>query len=196
MNASVALRAVDALLLVDVQNDFLPGGALPVAAGGRVVAAANAWLERFRLQGLPVYASRDWHPQNHCSFQAQGGPWPPHCVAGTTGADFPDDLRLPDHVVVVDKAKASDRDAYSAFEGTELDRLFKAKGVARLFIGGLATDYCVLRTVLDALRLDYAVFVLTDAIAAVNVRPGDEAKALAAMCEAGAVAITIHDLVG
>jgi len=196
MKARVTLRPYDALLLVDVQNDFLPGGSLPVPAGGRVVAAVNVWLERFRARGLPVYASRDWHPPDHCSFHAQGGPWPSHCVAGTRGADFPEALRLPDNVHVVEKAGAKDKEAYSAFEGTNLDRLLVGGGIRRLFVAGLATDYCVLRTVIDALTLGYSVFILTDAVAAVEASPGDGAKALAAMREPGAVPITIDDLVG
>ncbi len=168
----------DALLVVDVQHDFLPGGALAVPRGDEVIHPLNRCLALFARKNLPVYASRDWHPADHISFRARGGPWPPHCVAGTHGAAFPPGLDLPPDAGIVTKADAPDRDAYSAFGGTDLDARLKAAGVGRLFTGGLATDYCVLNTVKDALALGYAVFLLTDAVRAVDVQPGDGEHAL------------------
>ncbi len=179
----------DALIVVDLQRDFLPGGALAVPRGGEVVRPLNLWLERFSCRGLPVFATRDWHPPRHCSFRAQGGPWPAHCVAGTPGAAFPAALRLPPGTVVVSKAASPQRDAYSGFDGTELDMLLKARGVQRLFVGGLATDYCVLRTVEDALARGYDVLVLTDAVRPVDVNPGDGERALRRMRSLGAAMI-------
>lgn len=180
------LRRGDALLVVDVQNDFLPGGSLAVPDGDAVVPVLNDYLALFAAHQLPVFASRDWHPPDHCSFTAQGGPWPPHCVAGTPGAGFAPDLHLPATVTVISKAAESGADAYSAFAGTNLDASLRAAGVRRLFVGGLATDYCVLHTVEDALR-DYAVVLLTDAIRAVNMEAGDGERAIADMLRLGAI---------
>jgi nicotinamidase/pyrazinamidase len=183
----VRLQRGDALLVVDVQYDFLPGGSLGIAGADAVIAPLNAWIERFRAAGLPILATRDWHPADHCSFVAQGGIWPPHCVAGTPGARFHADLALPEDSVVVSKATRQDAEAYSAFAGTDLAGHLRRLAVKRLFIGGLATDYCVLNTVQDGLRLGYAPMVLVACVRAVNVRPGDGERALAAMFAAGAV---------
>ena len=180
------LQAGDALLIVDVQNDFLPGGALPVASGAEVLAPLNAWIDRFRQARLPIFATRDWHPPNHCSFRPQGGPWPAHCVADSAGAAVPTQLALPPATIVVSKGRQREAEAYSGFAGSELDRELREMGVCRLFVGGLATDYCVLATVNDALRLNYHVFLLGDAVRPVDVRPGDGERAIAAMCAAGA----------
>jgi len=135
---------------------------------------------------LPIFASRDWHPPDHCSFQAQGGSWPAHCVAGEPGADFPATLRLPAATAIISKGCSAAHDAYSAFGETELQPRLQAGGVRRLFVAGLATDYCVLATVIDARALGFEVVVLRDAIAAVELRPGDAARALATMSAAGA----------
>lgn len=180
------LRADDALVAVDVQNDFLPGGALAVPDGDAVVPALNVYLARFAGRGLPVFATRDWHPPDHCSFTAQGGPWPPHCLAGSHGAAFAPGLRLPPATEVISKATTAARDAYSGFEGTDLDARLRARTARRLWIGGLATDYCVLNTVRDALKRDYAVLLLRDAIRAVNVQPHDGEAAVAEMLRLGA----------
>lgn len=182
-------REGDALLVVDVQYDFLPGGSLGIAGADAVIAPLNAWIARFRAAGLPILATRDWHPADHCSFVAQGGIWPPHCVAGTPGARFHADLVLPEDSVVVSKATRKDAEAYSSFAGTDLAEHLRRLGVKRLFIGGLATDYCVLNTVEDGVRLGYAAMVLIACIRAVNVRPGDGERALAAMFAAGAVPV-------
>lgn len=182
----------DALIVVDVQNDFLPGGNLAVAHGDEVVPALNRYLGAFHTHGLPVYATRDWHPPGHCSFQAQGGPWPPHCIADSPGAAFAAQLRLPPETVVISKAERVDKDAYSGFEGTDLDARLKRAGARRLFIGGLATDVCVLNTVRDARKLGYEVFLLTDGARAVNVNPDDGRKAEAEMRRFGAEPIAFE----
>lgn len=187
MFMNTPLRSGDALLVVDVQADFLPGGSLPVPNGDAVIGVLNAWIARFVAAGLPVFATRDWHPADHCSFVVRGGPWPPHCVAGTAGAAFAAALALPPQVRVIAKATRREVDAYSGFSGTDLDSCLRAGGVRRLFVGGLATDYCVLNTVLDALRLGYGVVLLGAAVRAVDRRPDDGARALATMRAAGAV---------
>lgn len=190
----ISLQVGDALLIVDVQSDFLAGGSLAVPQGDQVIPVINGYLAAFQQAGLPVLATRDWHPSDHCSFRAQGGPWPPHCVTGSAGADFSPGLKLPVDVIVISKATDRQRDAYSGFEGTELDHLLREAGVARLFIGGLATDYCVLNTVRDALRLGYQTLLLQDAVRAVDVRPGDGERALADMLNQGALALTLNQI--
>lgn len=187
--ADISPRAGDALLVTDVQNDFLPGGSLAVAGGEAVIAPLNGWIARFRAAGRPILATRDWHPPDHCSFAAQGGVWPPHCIAGTPGAAFPAALALPDDTLVISKAATSEADAYSGFAGTHLHLELQALGIRRLFVGGLTTDYCVLNTVLDARRLGYEVLMLAGSTRAVNVQPGDGERALAAMIAAGALIV-------
>lgn len=191
---AVVLSPGDALLVVDVQQDFLPGGRLAVPRGDDVVAPMNRYLRAFKARALPVYATRDWHPANHCSFQAQGGPWPPHCVAGTAGAAIPPELELPADATIVSKATEPGAEAYSAFEGTDLAARLQASAVTRLFIGGLATDYCVLATAKDALRLGFATYLLGDAVRAVNRSPGDGQEAIESMLTAGTRTIRYQDL--
>jgi nicotinamidase/pyrazinamidase len=191
----VDLQAGDALLAVDVQNDFLPGGALGVPHGDEIVPLLNRYAKAFYSRGLPVFASRDWHPPDHCSFRERGGIWPVHCVAGSTGAEFHPDLHLPPGTVVVSKATGPKQEAYSAFEGTTLDGHLREAGVRRLFVGGLATDYCVINTVRDALDRGYTVFLLTDGIRAVNLQPDDGRKAEDEMVRLGAVPVRYESLV-
>ena len=181
-----ALQRGDALIVVDVQNDFLPGGALGVPAGDEVIAPLNRCIQEFARQGLPMFATRDWHPRQHCSFREQGGPWPQHCIAGTIGAQFPSGLGLPPAVRVISKATGLEPDAYSGFQGTELAQQLRDLGCQRVFIGGLATDYCVRATVLDALKAGLTAVVLTDAIRAVDAAAGDGERALAEMRAHGA----------
>ncbi len=176
----------DVLLVVDVQYDFLPGGALGVVRGDEIIPALNRCMALFAGKRLPVYASRDWHPPDHISFHARGGPWPVHCVQNTHGAEFSSDLRLPPGTMIISKADQRDREAYSTFGGTDLDSRLKAAGVRRIFIGGLATDYCVLNSAKDAHALGYEYFVLTDAVRAVDVEPGDGERALEEMRRLGA----------
>jgi nicotinamidase/pyrazinamidase len=142
---------------------------------------------------MPAYASRDWHPAGHCSFTAQGGIWPAHCVAGSHGAAFARALQLPTDVEIVDKGTRVDREAYSAFEGTGLADRFRAAGIRRVLVGGLTTDYCVLNSVRDATADNFEIIVLRDAIAVVNVNPGDGARAEAEMQRLGACFLTLRD---
>lgn len=180
----------DALVIVDVQNDFLPGGALAVPLGDEIISVLNEYLHLFTEKGLPIFATRDWHPENHCSFQDQGGHWPPHCLAKTTGAGFAPGLDLPTSAKIVSKATSPGKDAYSGFQGTNLHTQLRSLGVKRLFTGGLATDYCVLNTVKDALRLGYRVNLLLDTIRAVNIKAGDGDRAIASMIDLGAIPIS------
>jgi nicotinamidase/pyrazinamidase len=185
----------DALLIADIQNDFLPGGALGIQGGDEIVPIVLEYMARFHSRGLPIFLSRDWHPPNHCSFLEQGGPWPVHCVAESPGSRPPLNFTTPSSVILIYKATAQDTDAYSAFQDTPLDQHLHQAGITRLFIGGLATDYCVLNTVKDALRLGYQVCLLTDAIRAVNVQPNDGQRALDEMIRLGAVPIRLERLV-
>jgi len=149
------LHSGDALLLVDVQNDFCPGGALPIPDGDRVVPVLNRWLAAAREARLPIFASRDWHPFGHPSFVAEGGEWPPHCLQDSPGAAFHPGLELIGSVIVVIKGTRFDQDQYSAFDQTGLDTRLRRDGISRLWIGGLAQDVCVCATALDARRLGY-----------------------------------------
>ena len=180
-----------ALLVVDVQKDFCAGGTLAVPHADRAVAVLNRIVGAFDRRGVPVLASRDWHPAETAHFRDAGGAWPPHCVAGSTGAAFHDDLHLPDGTVVVSKGIGPTEDGYSAFDGRTdsgqpLLEALRHREVTRLYVGGLATDYCVKHSILDALGHGFDVSVPTDAIAAVDLHPGDGAAALEAMAAAGA----------
>jgi nicotinamidase/pyrazinamidase len=169
-------------LIVDPQVDFCPGGKLAVPAGDAIFAAVNRAAERVPL----VVASRDWHPANHVSYQAQGGPWPVHCQAGTPGAEFHSGLDTSRLDEVFSKGTAADREAYSAFDGTGLAEWLRSRGVKRLLVAGLATDYCVKASVLDARKEGFEVVVLEDGIGAVEVQPGDGERAMEEMRAAGA----------
>ena len=185
---SIKLTSGDALLVVDVQNDFCPGGALAVADGDAVVPVLNDWIATARESGARVFASRDWHPADHLSFAERGGLWPAHCVQDTPGAAFHRDLELPEDAVVVSKADEAEHEAYSAFDSGELTEQLRAAGIRRLWVGGLATDYCVKASVLDATQIPgLEVHVIIDAIRAVDVTPGDGEAALEAMRGAGAI---------
>ena len=180
-----------ALLIVDVQNDFCPGGALPVPGGDRVVPSLNRYVADAAERGMPVYASRDWHPAVTRHFKGYGGEWPPHCVQNTNGGRFHPDLELPASTIVVSKGQDPDKPGYSAMEGYTPDGKtlladLRQRQVEHLYVGGLATDYCVRQSVLDALQEGFAVTVLQDAIAGIDARPGDTDRALAEMRDAGA----------
>lgn len=176
----------DALIVTDIQNDFLPGGSLAVPHGDEIIPVLNRYINLFHSKELPIFATRDWHPEKHCSFVEQGGPWPIHCVAGTSGAAFSPDLKLPYDVTIVSKATKLDKDAYSTFEDTGLDALLRSFGINRIIIGGLATDYCILNSVKDALHLNYRAIVLGDAVRAINVHPRDGEMAMNEMIRLGA----------
>jgi len=196
MNAAADLAPGpgDALLVTDVQNDFVTG-TLAVPGGADIVAPLNRAIASFRARGLLVVAVRDWHPPGHCSFAARGGPWPTHCVAGSAGAQFVAGLCLGKDVILVSKGTDPDAEAYSGFKGTRLADELRERNVRRLFVGGLATDYCILNTVNDALAAGFAVAVLADGIRAVDVHPGDGARAEDAMRRAGARLVRTDDVV-
>ncbi len=177
-------RGKDALVVVDLQNDFCPGGALAVGDGDKIVPVVNALIPKFEK----VFTTQDWHPIDHISFKAQGGIWPPHCVAGTSGADFRPDLKV-ESAIQIHKGEESDREAYSGFQGTDLEDRLKDGGVQRIFVCGLATDYCVKATVLDGIKSGFDVVAIADAIKGVEVRPGDSAAAIESMKDAGATII-------
>jgi nicotinamidase/pyrazinamidase len=172
----------DALIVVDVQRDFCPGGALAVPQGDEVILPINRLLA---LADWLTVATRDWHPADHCSFASQGGPWPSHCVAETRGAAFPPTLNVARIREVVSKATRKDAEAYSGFQDTDLAARLAARGIRRVFVAGLATDYCVKATALDARTTGLDVVVTTDAIRGVEVHPGDCAAALEEMRRAG-----------
>lgn len=183
-----------ALVIVDVQNDFLPGGALPVPKGDEAIPALNRYIEVFAKVGAPIFATRDWHPPDHVSFKSRGGPWPPHCVQGTRGAEFHPDLALPKDAIIISKASSPNAEAYSGFEGTRLGEKLKELGVKKVFVGGLATDYCVKNTVLDALKLGFETFFLEDASRGIDLKPGDVKRAIEEMVKGGATKIKLQDL--
>jgi nicotinamidase/pyrazinamidase len=182
---------MDALIVVDVQNDFCPGGALAVAEGDAVVPVLNEYARLFARRGEPIFASRDWHPLVTRHFRDYGGIWPIHCVQDTFGAAFHPSLALPATAEVVSKGADPTQDAYSAFQATTRDGLplaeaLRGRGVARVFVGGLATDYCVRATVLDALRHGFVASFLVDASRGVNLQPHDAERAIEEMVRAGA----------
>ena len=183
-----------ALVLVHLQNDFCPGGALPVTEGDAIIPLINRYINLFQREGLPVIATRDWHPSNHCSFKEQGGMWPVHCVQGSRGAQFRADLHIPNGSLIISGATNPKMEAYSTFDGTSLNDHLEDMGAQTLYIVGLATDYCVKQTVLDACKLGYRVVVLEDAVRGVNLQPEDSPKALQEMVAAGALIATASDL--
>jgi nicotinamidase/pyrazinamidase len=188
----------DALIVVDVQNDFCPGGSLAVPDGDVVVPVLNQYMERAIAAHVPVFASRDWHPERTRHFAAFGGPWPPHCVQGTPGADFHAGLRLPPDATVVSKGTSAEDEGYSALEarlgnGSGMLDALRQAGIIRVHVGGLATDYCVRATVLSAITAGFETFLLTDASRPVEVTPGDGERAVHEMLAAGAKAETLND---
>ena len=180
-----------ALIVVDVQNDFCPGGSLAVAKGDEVVAPLNKLIEEFLESGEPVFKSRDWHPEKTKHFAEHGGTWPVHCVQNTKGAEFHPDLIDDMHIRVISKG-LGDEDSYSAFDGTDLALQLRRLGVEEVWVGGLATDYCVKQTVLDGLKEGFRVKALENAMRAVEVNPGDGEHALEEMRAAGADLVTTN----
>jgi nicotinamidase/pyrazinamidase len=174
----------EALIIVDFQNDFTPGGALAVRDGDRIAERVNelAADPRFEL----VVATRDWHPPDHGSFEERGGPWPVHCVQGSAGAQLHPSLEQEHVDVVIDKGTDPETEGYSGFDGTTLGELMEERGIDRVTVVGLATDYCVKNTALDALRQGLKVTVDSDAVRGVNVHEGDSERALDELRAAGA----------
>jgi nicotinate phosphoribosyltransferase len=193
MSITTTLQAGDALVVVDVQNDFLPDGALPVPGGHEIIPILNDYAARFERHLLPIFATRDWHPGDHLSFHDQGGPWPPHCIAFSRGADFPSALQLPPGTVTISKGIHFD-EGYSALNRTDFEQRLRAAHIRRLFVGGLGTDYCVLHTVRDALAHGFQVFLLRDAIRPLNLKQLDGKKAEEEMYRLGALPLTYTEL--
>jgi nicotinamidase/pyrazinamidase len=194
----MTVDSTSALLVVDIQEDFCAGGALPAPGGADIIPAVNRHLADARSREMPVYATRDWHPPRTSHFKEYGGVWPPHCVQGTVGAQFHPDLKLPPDAIVVNKGDDPQRHGYSAFDGhtsagkTLLDDL-RDRHITRVYVMGIATDYCVRESALDALRAGLEVRVLTDAIAGIDVRPGDAQRALDEISAAGAQIVPTLD---
>lgn len=166
----------DALIVVDVQRDFCPGGTLAVPGGDEVVPVLNGWIAEAQRAGIPLFFSRDWHPQNHPSFEAAGGPWPPHCLQGSEGARFHPELEVPESARVVTKGVRFDKDQNSAFDDTGLAVELRRLGVKRLWVGGLAEDVCVKATVLDGLKEGFEVHVIQAATRPVEAEKGGRAR--------------------
>jgi nicotinamidase/pyrazinamidase len=178
LKKKIRLNKTDALIVIDIQNDFLSGGSLPVPSGEEVIRVLNDYIEVFKKARGNIFATRDWHPANHVSFRENGGIWPAHCIRETKGAQFHPKLSLPKNVIVISKATEPVEEAYSGFDNTNLLKELKKKKVIRVFIGGLATDYCVKNTVLDALKFGFETFLLIDASRGIDSTPGDVQRAI------------------
>ena len=172
---------MEALIIVDMQYDFCPGGALPVAEGDQVIDPIN----RLEKDVQFVVATRDWHPPDHNSFAAQGGPWPVHCVRDTHGAQIHDRIDLSRINAIVDAGREREDEGYSGFEKTDLERILRDRGIDTIHVAGLALDYCVMATALDAKRCGFDVIVHRDATRPVEVQPGDGDRAVAELRTAG-----------
>jgi nicotinamidase/pyrazinamidase len=187
-----------ALIVVDVQNDFCPAGALGIAEGDQVVPVLNRYIQKFSQAGRPIFMTRDWHPEKTSHFKSGGGPWPSHCVRHSRGAEFHPDLNRGPKATIVSKGTEPDEDSYSAFHGhdaagTPLAALLRQAEIKTIYVGGLATDYCVKYTVLDALHSGFGAVVLCDAIRGVNLAADDSARALDEMRAAGATLLGSFD---
>ena len=174
--ARLKLVQLDALIVVDMQKDFSSSGALPVPGTEEIVPVINSYIELFKEKGLPIFATRDWHPENHVSFKENGGIWPRHCVQWSQGAEFIDGLELPPDTFIINKGDRPELEAYSGFQGTLLDSLLRERGVKRLFVCGVATDYCVKNTALGGLNLGYQVFIFSDAVRGVSPQTVERAE--------------------
>ena len=196
MKKEFILSKNDALIVTDIQIDFLPGGALPVPEGDQVIPLLNEYISVFKNADLKIFTTKDWHPPNHISFKAQGGPWPPHCVQNSDGAKLSPLLKLPSNAIVISKATDPLKEAYSSFEGTNLKEELKKAEISRIFVGGLATDYCVKNTVLDGLILGFTAVFLMDASRGIDVKHGDVESAVREMAKNGAEQATLEDFPG
>jgi len=186
-----------ALIMVDIQNDFLPGGALGVSEGDKIIPVVNKYIRLFNNQNLPIFFSRDWHPEETIHFKQEGGPWPPHCIQGTEGAEFHPDLLIPENAEILSKGMDPRYDGYSAFDaknkaGKLFPDLLKERDITTFYIGGIATDYCAKVTSLDAIQEGFEVHVLMDAIK--GVKPEDSRKAVEEITEKGAVPETFSEV--
>jgi nicotinamidase/pyrazinamidase len=190
IEAHTGQEAKRALIVVDIQRDFCPGGALPVTGGDKIIPAVNELVRAFGEAGLPIFFTRDWHPRDHVSFRANGGPWPPHCVQNTPGASFHPSLAVPTDAKVIDKGTLQGEDAYSGFQGTDLAHELRHLHVKEIYVAGLATDYCVKNTVLDGAAKGFETYVIADCVKGVNLKRTDSANALRTMLSRGAVQTT------
>ncbi|MBP7216592.1 MAG: bifunctional nicotinamidase/pyrazinamidase [Candidatus Omnitrophica bacterium] len=186
-----------ALLIIDMQNDFCPGGALGVPGGDTIVPVLNKYIRYFIKHKMPVFATRDWHPVRTQHFKDYGGIWPVHCLQSSWGSAFHKDLCLPKPVELLYKGMDPASESYSAFQaedarGIAFEKLLAMSGIATLYIGGLATDYCVKSSVLDALKRGFKVVLLSDAMRGVDLKPGDSAKAVKEMLRKGARQTTFN----
>ncbi len=170
------IKRGDALIIVDVQKDFCPGGALPIPDGETVVPVLNKWIDAAVARNVPIYASRDWHPVGHMSFKERGGLWPPHCIQDSDGARFHPDLNLPEGSIKITNGVRFDKDQYSAFDDTGLAEELRREGIHRLWVGGLAEDVCVLATILDGCREGFEVTLITDATRPITPEGGESAR--------------------
>ncbi len=193
------MKCKKALLIVDVQNDFCPGGALGIKDGDEIIPVINKYIKIFAAKKLPIFASRDWHPKKTAHFKKFGGVWPEHCIQNTKGAAFHPKLKLPKGVVLLYKGMDPEKDSYSAFQaqgqnGMSLPNLLKILDMKELYIAGLATDYCVKFTTHDAIRQGFKVKILLDAIKGVNLKPNDSENVIREMVKIGAKKITLKDM--
>lgn len=184
-----------AFIIVDVQRDFCKGGALAVSEGDSVIEPINKIVRFFEEKSAPVFLTRDWHPARHSSFSEQGGLWPSHCVANTEGADWHEQLVVPQHAITISKGTSTHVDAYSGFSGTDLEERLRSLKVESVIVAGLATDYCVKNTVLDAIKAGFDTVLVLDAVKAVNVAPGDDSKAIEDMRNAGARTVISDNII-
>jgi nicotinamidase/pyrazinamidase len=193
LKKEIKLSKNEALIIVDVQRDFCPGGALPVPEGDQVVPVLNEYIKLFKKANARIFATRDWHPPNHVSFKTYGGPWPPHCIQQSEGAKFHPDLKLPDDTSIISKAMDPAKESYSGFDGTTLAEDLNKNGAAQVFVGGLATDYCVKNTVLDAINQGFETALLLDATRGINAKPDDVKKAIDEMTAKGAEKVALEN---
>lgn len=192
--SELSLKNGDVLILIDIQNDYLPGGSLAVPQSDEIIPVINAYIERFVDHGLTIVAARDWHPHDHSSFNEQGGTLPAHCIADTPGSAFPKSLQLPEDARIISKTSSADQEGLSAFDGTRLLALLQRIEAKRLFIAGLATDTSILHTALEAAQHPCTVFLLLDAVRAFNRTPYDGENAIAKMKAAGVLTTRLSRL--
>ena len=189
LKKKITIKKTDALIIVDAQNDFLSGGSLPVPNGEEIILFLNYYLDLFKKAQGKVFATRDWHSINHLSFKEQGGIWPSHCICGTKGAEFSPKLKLPKNAIIISKATDPSKESYSGFDGTKLCKKLKKNKVINVFIGGLATDYCVKNTVIDAIKLGFKTFFLIDASKGIELTPGNVKRSIEMMQNKGAIKV-------
>jgi len=190
------MKLKKALLVVDMQNDFCPGGALGIKDGDKIIPVVNDYIKIFSVGKLPVFLTRDLHPKKTRHFKKFGGVWPVHCIENTIGSAFHPKLKIPKEAIIVSKGRDPEKDSYSAFQAEDAHRmslinLLKIFGINEIYIAGLATDYCVKYSAIDAIKNGLRVKVLLDAVGGVNLKPGDSEKALKQMIKMGAELINI-----